>query len=119
MVDTQSLYDIEYVSGEFGETYTILILNDDGSNADISWADEVTLTVKKPDGTLLFSVATGDASPPTLASPNVLWPMLESQTTAGSSYTGDIDVQVEMRLSTTRKRDTKIFKGFIYKNQVP
>lgn len=118
MVDTQSLYDIEYIFGEFGETYTILILNDDNSNADISWADEVTLTVKQPDGTLLFSVATGDASPPTISSPNVLWPMLESQTTA-ETYDGKIDVQVELRASTTRKRLTKIFKGFIYFNQTP
>lgn len=117
MVDTKSLYDIEYVKGEFGETYTILILNDDDSNADISWADEVTVTAKQPDGTLLFSVATGDTSPPTIASPNVLWPMLASQTDV-ASYDGKCDFQVELRASTTRKRLTKIFKGFIYKNQV-
>jgi len=118
MVDTQSLYDIEYILGEFGETYTILIKNDDNSNADITFADEVTLTVTKPDGTLLFSVKTGDATPPTISSPNVLWPMLAAQTSA-LSYDGKIDVQVELRLSTTRKRLTKIFKGFIYLNQTP
>jgi len=112
MVNEQSQYDIEYVSGEFGETYTILINTEAGNPADISWADAAVMTVAKPDGIVLFSVAVN------VASPNVTWAMLEAQTTAGTSYTGKIDVQVRITASTTRKKLTKIFKGFIYKNQV-
>jgi hypothetical protein len=118
MVNEQSFYDIEYVSGEFGESYTIVIKNNASNDADISWADGAKLTATKPDGTVLFTATSTDASPLVIASPNVIWPMLEAQTTA-LSYIGKIDVQVELTSSTTRKRLTKIFKGFIYRNQVP
>lgn len=112
MVSTQSQYDIEYVYGEFGDAYTIQILNDDGTSADISWADAVKMTVTKPDGTVLFSTTA-----PTISSPNISWTMLEAETTAGT-YDGKINVQVQLTLTTSKKRRTKIFKGFIYTNQV-
>jgi hypothetical protein len=121
MTSSQSKYDIEYVYGEFGENYTIQILNDDGTSADISWANRAKMTVLDMDGNVLFSVTTESASPLVIATPNVRWPMLASQTEA-SSYDGKIEVQVKLTAysgSETRKKLTKVFDGFIYKNKVP
>ena len=116
MVSTQSKYDIEYVRGEFGENYNILIKNDDGSDADISAFDGAKLTVTQPDGTLQFTVTQADHL--TITSPNVIWDMQVQETNA-NSYDGKINAQVELTQSTTKKKMTKIFKGFIYTNQVP
>ena len=121
MVNTQSKYDIEYVYGEFGEDYTIQILNDDGTAADISWANRSKMTVLDMDGNVLFSVTTEDASPLVIVTPNVRWPMLAAQTEA-SSYDGKIEVQVKLTTYSggeTKKKLTKVFDGFIYKNKVP
>lgn len=116
MTSTQSKYDIEYVAGEFGDDYNIGIKNDDGSDADISSFDGAQMTVSKIDGTVLFTATTDDSL--TITSPNVVWTMTEAETTS-SSYTGEIKVQIELTISTTKKRMTKIFTGIIFKNQVP
>lgn len=116
MVNTQSVYDIEYVFGEFGDSYNIGIKNDDGSNADISAFDGAQMTVSKMDDAVLFTQTTDDDL--TITSPNVVWAMSEADTSA-SDYDGKIKVQIELTTSTTKKRMTKIFYGFIYKNQVP
>ena len=112
MPGSQSKFDVEYISGEFGENYDINIKEDNGDLADISWATKATLTIKKPDGTLLFEDTTL-----TIGTSKVIWAMILAQTTAVSSYTGNIDVQVELKdLATpTIKRLVKVLKGFIYK----
>lgn len=115
MVSTQSQYDIEYVYGEFGDSYTIQILNDDGTSSDISWADAAKMTVTKYDGTVLFSVT--QATGLTITSPNIIWAMTAAHTTA-LTYDGKIKVQIQLTSSTTKKRRTKIFNGFIFSNQV-
>ena len=117
MVNTQSVYDLEYVYGEFGDNYSILIKNDDGSDADISGFDGAKLTIKKPDGTELVAINVSDSpSYLTITSPNVVWAMKEAHTTA-ESYDGKVKIQVQLTNSTTKKRLTKIYTGFIYKNQ--
>jgi len=112
MPSSQSKFDVEYISGEFGENYDININQDNGDPADISWATKGILTVRKPDGTLLFEDDTIS-----ILTSKVRWAMTEAQTEAGSSYTGNIDVQVELKdLATpTIKRLVKVLKGFIYK----
>jgi len=112
MVNSQSVYDIEYVFGEFGDNYNIGIKNDDGTDADISGFDASQMTVTKMDDTVLFTTSV------TRSTPNVIWAMTEAQTIA-LTYDGKIKVQVELTISTTKKRMTKTFYGFIYKNQVP
>lgn len=116
MVNSQSTYDIEYVFGEFGDDYNIGIKNDDGSNADISAFDGAKMTVAKMNGDVLFSV--DETNHLSISSPNVVWDMQPEETEA-SDYDGKIKVQIELTTSTTKKRMTKIFYGFIYKNQVP
>lgn len=94
-----------------------MIKNDDGSDADISGFDWAQLTVKQPDGTLLFQIdMTDEPTEIDISSPNVVWTMKEFRTTAGT-YDGKVKVQVELKTSTTKKRLTKIYTGFIYKNQ--
>ena len=116
MVNTQSVYDIEYVYGEFGDNYNILIKNDDGSDADLSGFDGARMTVSKFDDTVLFTQTTSNDL--TITSPNIIWAMSEADTIAGG-YDGKIQVQIELTNSTTKKRLTKVFRGFIYKNQLP
>lgn len=75
------------------------------------------LTVKEPDGTLLFQIdKTDEPTEISISSPNVIWAMKATRTTA-ETYDGKVKVQVELRNSTTKKRLTKIYTGFIYKNQ--
>lgn len=116
MVSTQSVYDIEYVYGEFGDDYNIGIKNDDGSDADISAFDGAQMTIAEIDDTVLVTV--DETNGLAITSPNVIWTMTAAHTTAGS-YDGKIKVQIELTTSSTKKRMTKIFTGFIYKNQVP
>jgi len=116
MTNTQSIYDIEYVFGEFGDDYLIGIKNDDGTDADISAFDGAQMTVSKSDDTVLFTI--NHTNHLAITSPNIVWDMQPEETEA-SDYDGKIKVQIELTTSTTKKRMTKIFTGFVYKNQVP
>jgi len=70
------------------------------------------LTVRRyDDETLLFTTNV------TISTPNVLWSMTQVQTTA-QNYTGEIIAQVELKSTTTQKRLTKTFRGFIYENKM-
>lgn len=112
MVSTQSKYDMEYVAGEFGDSYSIPVLNDDGSAADISAFTAAKLTIKKLDGTLLFN----DTTNLTISTNSVAWVMQASETTA-LSYIGEARAQLELT-NATKKRLVKKFTVFIYENQV-
>ena len=67
--------DIEFVQGEFGDSYVITIKEPDGTNADISTYTAGTLNMVSKDLlTSKFSVAIS------ISSPNVTWTMTEAQT---------------------------------------
>lgn len=109
-VASEAKYDVEFIKGEFGDNYTFTIKNDDGTDADISWATAVQLIIEDLDGVEKLNITTNLS----ISTPNVIWAMQSGQT----DYDGDIEVQVILTNSgPSRKRLTKTMTGFVYKNK--
>lgn len=112
MSSSQATHDVEFVRGEFGDNYTFTILEDNGDNADISWATRAQLIIEDMEGTELLNLDNTNLS---ISTPNVVWAMQSGQT----DYDGDIEVQVILTngVSPTRRRLVKTMTGFVFKSK--
>lgn len=111
-MSNEASYDIEFVEGEEGDTYQILIKNKDGTNADISWATEAELRIKTKDLETERFVAKVSLTQLTIASPYLNWPMTTLQT---SGYTGEHVAQaIFSKTSPVKKRKTYLMSVMVY-----
>lgn len=107
-MSTQATYDVEFVEGEFGDTYTFRIKNDDGTDADITGYDAVRLVIETLEGVEKLNITTNL----TLSSPNVLWAMQSGQT----DYQGEHVAQIILTDSTpARNKKVKVFTVFVHR----
>lgn len=109
MSSAQQKYDMEFVKGEFGENYTFRILNDDGTDADISTYTGVRLIIEDFDGTELLNITTNL----TVSTPNVIWAMQTGQT----NYAGKLRAQVILT-KTGAARLVKVFSVYVHESLV-
>ncbi|GEM_PF-4984052 len=112
MPDSQAKYDVEFVEGEFGDVYDIVIKEDDGTLSDISWALYALFEIVALDGTVKASVPNAELTI-TSATSKVKWDMKSTRT---SGYTGLHDgfVTLDNSLTPTRRRITKKIKVFVF-----
>tara|TARA_R110002020_G_scaffold64430_3_gene170941 strand:+ start:346 stop:663 length:318 start_codon:yes stop_codon:yes gene_type:complete len=98
--------DINFVQGEFGDSYVITILNPDGTNADISSYTTAQLNMVSKDLlTHLFSATLSRSSP------TVTWTMTESQTAnLDGSYVAQIVLTKTGNEKTTKLMSVKVDK---------
>ncbi len=98
--------DINFVQGEFGDSYSIKILNPDGSNADISTYTTAKLNLVSKD--LLTNKFTANLS---ISSPNVSWTMTETQTqNLDGSYVAQVVLTKSGNEKTTKLMSVKVDK---------
>ena len=98
--------DINFVQGEFGDSYSIKILNPDGSNADISTYTTAKLNLVSKD--LLTNKFTANLS---ISSPNVSWSMTETQTQKlDGSYVAQVVLTKSGNEKTTKLMSVKVDK---------
>ena len=98
--------DINFVQGEFGDSYRIKILNPDGSNADISTYTTAKLNLVSKD--LLTNKFTANLS---ISSPNVSWTMTETQTqNLDGSYVAQVVLTKSGNEKTTKLMSVKVDK---------
>lgn len=109
MSSAEQKYDMEFVKGEYGENYTFRILNDDGTDADLTGYSTVQLILEDLDGTENLNIT----SNLTVSSPNVIWAMQSGQT----NYSGKQNGQVILT-GSGRKRLVKIFSVFVHDSLV-
>ena len=79
--------DIEFVEGDFGDSYVITIKDADGNNADISSYTAATLLINSIDLTTNKTTAVCSIS-----SPNVTWSMADGDTDYDGSYIAQIQL---------------------------
>ena len=98
--------DIEFVQGEFGDSYVITIKNPDGSDANISSYTAGTLNMVSKDLlTNKFSTAIS------ISSPNVTWTMTEAQTeNLDGSYVAQVVLTKSGNQKTTKLISVKAHK---------
>ena len=98
--------DINFVQGEFGDSYSIKILNPDGSNADITTYTTAKLNLVSKD--LLTNKFTANLS---ISSPNVSWTMTETQTqNLDGSYVAQVVLTKSGNEKTTKLMSVKVDK---------
>ena len=98
--------DINFVQGEFGDSYSIKILNPAGSNADISTYTTAKLNLVSKD--LLTNKFTANLS---ISSPNVSWTMTETQTqNLDGSYVAQVVLTKSGNEKTTKLMSVKVDK---------
>ena len=98
--------DINFVQGEFVESYSIKILIPDGSNADISTYTTAKLNLVSKD--LLTNKFTANLS---ISSPNVSWTMTETQTqNLDGSYVAQVVLTKSGNEKTTKLMSVKVDK---------
>lgn len=98
--------DINFVQWEFGDSYSIKILNPDGSNADISTYTTAKLNLVSKD--LLTNKFTANLS---ISSPNVSWTMTETQTqNLDGSYVAQVVLTKSGNEKTTKLMSVKVDK---------
>ena len=98
--------DINFVQGEFGDSYSIKILNPDGSNADISTYTTAKLNLVSKD--LLTNKFTANLS---ISSPNVSWTMTETQTqNLDGSYVAQVVLTKSGNEKTTKLMSVNVDK---------
>ena len=100
---------IEYVQGEYGDSYVITILNPDGTNADISTYDSAKLNMVSKDLlTHLFSATLGRSSP------TVTWTMTQTQTqNLDGSYIAQVVLTKSGNEKTTKLMSVKVDKKIL------
>ena len=98
--------DINFFQVEFGDSYTIKILNPDGSNADISTYTSAKLNLVSKD--LLTNKFSASCS---ISSPNVTWTMSSSQTAnLDGSYVAQVVLTKSGNEKTTKLMSVKVDK---------
>jgi len=101
--------DIEFVQGEFGDSYVITILNPDGTEADISTYTTATLNMVSKD--LLTHLFTATLS---RSSPTVTWTMTEAQTlNLDGSYIAQVVLTKSGNEKTTKLMSVKADKKIL------
>ena len=99
--------DIEFVEGEFGDSYVITIKESDGTNANISAYATANLLINSVD----LSTNKTNASC-TISSPTVTWNMARGQT----GYNGSFVAQVQLaNTGGTIKKTTKLMSVTAFK----
>ena len=99
--------DIEFVEGEFGDSYVITIKESDGTNANISAYATANLLINSVD----LSTNKTNASC-TISSPTVTWNMASGQT----DYNGSFVAQVQLaNTGGTIKKTTKLMSVTAFK----
>ena len=98
--------DIEFVQGEYGDSYVITIKNPDGTNADITtYTTAVLNMVTKDLGTNLFSATLGRSTP------TVTWTMTQAHTQdLDGSYVAQIVLTKTGNEKTTKLLSVKAHK---------
>ena len=98
--------DIEFVQGEYGDSYVITILNPDGTNADISTYTDAKLNMVSKDLlTNLFTATLGRSSP------TVTWTMTQTQTqNLDGSYIAQVVLTKSGNEKTTKLMSVKVDK---------
>ena len=92
--------DIEFVEGEYGDTYTITVKDEDGVDANISANNSANLLINSIDLTTNKLNASC-----TVSSPTVSWVMADGQT----DYNGSFVAQIQLTNSgTTIQKTTKL-----------
>ena len=101
--------DIEFVQGEFGDSYVITILNPDGTNADISTYTDAKLNMVSKDLlTNLFTATLGRSSP------TVTWTMTQTQTqNLDGSYIAQVVLTKSGNEKTTKLMSVKVDKKIL------
>ena len=98
--------DINFVQGEFGDSYVITILNPDGTNADISTYSNAKLNMVSKD--LLTHLFTSTLA---RSSPTVTWTMQQSETeNLDGSYVAQIVLTKTGNEKTTKLMSVKVDK---------
>lgn len=109
MSSAQQKYDMEFVKGEYGENYTLRILNDDGTDADISSYTTIRLIIEDFNGVEQLNIT----SNLTISTPNVIWTMQNGQT----NYSGKLRGQVILT-KTGGARLVKVFSVYVHESLV-
>ena len=101
--------DINFLQGEFGDSYVITILNPDGTNADISTYTQAKLNLVSKD--LLTHKFSATCS---ISSPTVTWTMTSAQTAdLDGSYVGQIVLTKSGNQKATKLIDVKAHRKLI------
>jgi hypothetical protein len=100
---------IEFIQGDFGDSYVVTIKNPDGTNADISTYTTATFNLVTKD--LLTSKFSTTCS---ISSPNVTWTMTSLQTAdLDGSYVGQIVLTKSGNQKATKLIDVKAHRKLI------
>ena len=92
--------DLEFVEGDFGDSYIITIKESDGTDANISAYDTATLLINSKD------LATNKTNAScTISSPTITWAMASGDT----DYDGSFVAQIQLaNTGGTIKKNTKL-----------
>jgi len=100
---------IEFVQGDYGDSYSIKILNPDGTNADISTYTTATLNLVTKD--LLTNKFSTTCS---ISSPNISWTMTSAQTAdLDGSYVGQVILTKSGNQKATKLIDVKAHRKLL------
>lgn len=98
--------DIEFVQGEYGDSYVITVVNPDGTNADISTYTGASLNLVTKD--LLTNLFSATCS---ISSPTVTWTMTSGQTAnLDGSYVAQVVLTKTGNTKTTKLMSVKVHK---------
>jgi|TARA_R110002012_G_C11531136_1_gene600499 hypothetical protein len=101
--------DINFLQGEFGDSYVITILNPDGTNADISTYTQAKLNLVSKD--LLTHKFSATCS---ISSPTVTWTMQQSETqNLDGSYVAQVVLTKSGNEKTTKLMSVKVDKKLL------
>ena len=97
--------DIEFVEGDFGDSYVITIKDADGNNADISAYTAATLLINSVDLTTNKTTAVC-----TISSPDVTWAMADGDTDYDGSYIAQIQLTGTSSAKNTKQMSVTALK---------
>jgi hypothetical protein len=89
--------DIEFVEGEYGDTYTITIKDEDGNDANISGYTSAFLVINSKD----LQTNKLNASC-TISTPTIVWTMTDGQTNYDGSFVAQIQLSAGAAEKTTK-----------------
>ena len=97
--------DIEFVEGDFGDSYVITLKDNDGTDADISSFTSATLLINSIDLTTNKTTASC-----TISSPTVTWNMADGETDYDGSYIAQVQLTGSGSAKNTKQMSVTALK---------